>query len=37
VKLLDKLPPAEIRRLAKSNDVPRAVNQAARKRVADGI
>lgn len=37
VKLLDKLPIGEIRRLAKSNDVPRAVNQAARKKVADGL
>jgi len=37
VKLLDKLPPAEVRRLAKSNDVPRAVNQAARKKVAEGL
>jgi len=37
VKLLDKLPIAEIRRLAKSNDVPRAVQAAARKRATDAI
>jgi hypothetical protein len=36
VKLLDKLSMAEVRRLAKSTDVPRAVTVAARKRVADG-
>lgn len=35
VKLLDKLAPAEVRRLAKSNDAPRAVQIAARKRASD--
>jgi hypothetical protein len=35
-KLVEKLPIAEARRLAKANDVPRAVTVAARKRVADG-
>jgi hypothetical protein len=32
-RLVDKLPDAEVRRLAKSNDVPRAVQAAARKRI----
>ncbi len=35
-KLMDKVPIAEVRRLAKANDVPRAVMAAARKRLADG-
>jgi hypothetical protein len=35
VKLLDKLAPAEIRRLAKSAEVPRAVQAAARKRATE--
>jgi hypothetical protein len=35
VKLLDRLPVTEIRRLAKSSDVPRAVSAAARKRIAE--
>jgi len=35
VKLLDRLAVTELRRLAKSADVPRAVQQAARKRVTD--
>jgi hypothetical protein len=35
-KLVDKVPIAEVRRLAKANDVPRVVMAAARKRVADG-
>ncbi len=35
VKLLDKLAPAELRRLAKSGEVPRAVQSAARKKVTD--
>jgi len=35
VKLLDKLPIAELRRLAKSNDVPRPVTLAARKKAVD--
>ena len=35
VKLLEKLPMAEIRKLAKSNDVPRAVSIAARKKAVD--
>jgi hypothetical protein len=35
VKLLDRLPPAELRRLAKSSEVPRAVQTAARKKVTD--
>ena len=36
VKLLDKLPLGEVRRLAKSNDAPRAVQIAARKRASTG-
>ncbi len=36
VRLLDRLPPAEIRRLAKSADAPRAVGQAAKKKVLGG-
>ncbi len=32
-KLVEKLPEAEVRRLAKSSDVPRAVQMAARKRI----
>jgi hypothetical protein len=36
VKLLDRLPPAELRRLAKSDGVPRAVQLAARRKVAGG-
>jgi len=35
VKLLDKIAPAELRRLAKSGEVPRAVQAAARKKVTD--
>ena len=35
-KLMDKVPIAEVRRLAKGTDVPRAVMAAARKRLADG-
>jgi hypothetical protein len=35
VKLLDKLPVTELRRLAKSNEVPRAVQAASRKRVTE--
>ncbi len=35
-KLVEKIPMAEVRRLAKANDVPRVVVAAARKRVADG-
>jgi hypothetical protein len=35
VKLLDKIAPAELRRLAKSSEVPRAVQVAARKKVTD--
>jgi hypothetical protein len=35
VKLLDKLPLAEVRRLAKSNDAPRAIQIAARKRASE--
>jgi len=35
VKLLDKIAPAELRRLAKSGEVPRAVQTAARKKVTD--
>jgi hypothetical protein len=35
VKLLDKVAPAELRRLAKSGEVPRAVQVAARKKVTD--
>jgi hypothetical protein len=35
VKLLDKVAVAELRRLAKSNDVPRAVQAAARKRATE--
>ena len=35
VKLLDKIAPAELRRLAKSGEVPRAVQVAARKKVTD--
>jgi hypothetical protein len=35
VKLLDKIAPAELRRLAKSAEVPRAVQAAARKKVTD--
>jgi hypothetical protein len=35
VKLLDKIAPAELRRLAKSGEVPRAVQVAARKRVTE--
>jgi hypothetical protein len=35
VKLLDKLAVTELRRLAKGNEVPRAVQVAARKRVAE--
>jgi len=35
VKLLDKLPIADVRRLAKSNDVPRPVQMAARKKAVD--
>jgi hypothetical protein len=35
VKLLDKIAPAELRRLAKSAEVPRAVQIAARKKVTD--
>jgi hypothetical protein len=34
-KLVEKLPEAEVRRLAKSSDVPRAVQIAARKRIND--
>jgi hypothetical protein len=34
-RLIDKVPIAEVRRLAKATDVPRAVTAAARKRVAD--
>ena len=36
IKLLERLPVAEVQRLAKSNDVPRAVCLAARKRVTGG-
>lgn len=32
-RLMEKVPIAEVRRLAKANDVPRAVNAAARKRL----
>jgi hypothetical protein len=35
VKLLDKLAPGELRRLAKSGEVPRAVQAAARKKVTE--
>ena len=35
-KLVEKLAIAEVRRLAKANDVPRAVTAAARKRLAEG-
>ena len=35
-RLVDKAPIAEVRRLAKANDIPRAVTAAARKRLADG-
>jgi hypothetical protein len=35
IKLLDRVTPAELRRLAKSGDVPRAVQVVARKRVTD--
>jgi hypothetical protein len=35
VKLLDKIAPGELRRLAKSGEVPRAVQTAARKKVTD--
>lgn len=35
VKLLDKVAPTELRRLAKSAEVPRAVQAAARKRVTE--
>ncbi len=35
VKLLDKLPMAEIRRIAKSDEVPRAIVVAARKKAVD--
>jgi hypothetical protein len=35
VKLLDKIAVAELRRLAKSGDVPRAVQMAARKKVTE--
>jgi hypothetical protein len=35
VKLLDKIGTPELRRLAKSNDVPRAVQAAARKKVTE--
>jgi len=35
VKLLDKIAPAELRRLAKSGEVPRVVQTAARKKVTD--
>ncbi len=35
-RLIDKVPIAEVRRLAKANDVPRPVVAAARKRLADG-
>ncbi|HEY2516462.1 MAG TPA: hypothetical protein VGI39_36580 [Polyangiaceae bacterium] len=35
-KLLDKVPIAEVRRLAKANDVPPAVSAAAKRKVADG-
>jgi hypothetical protein len=35
VKLLDKIAPAELRRLAKGAEVPRAVQVAARKKVTD--
>jgi hypothetical protein len=35
-RLVEKIPIAEVRRLAKANDVPPAVTAAARKRVADG-
>jgi hypothetical protein len=33
VRLLDRLPEQELRRLAKSPDVPRGVQLAARKRI----
>jgi hypothetical protein len=36
VRLMDKVPIAEARRLAKANDVPRAVTAAARKRLDGG-
>jgi hypothetical protein len=35
VQLLDRIAPAELRRLAKSSEVPRAVQAAARKRVTE--
>jgi len=35
VKLLDKIAPAELKRLAKGAEVPRAVQAAARKRVTE--
>jgi hypothetical protein len=35
-RLVEKVPMAEVRRLAKATDVPRVVVSAARKRVADG-
>ena len=35
-KLIDKVPIAEVRRLAKANDVPPAVSAAAKRKVADG-
>jgi hypothetical protein len=34
VRLLDRLPEQELRRLARSNDVPRGVQTAARKRLS---
>jgi hypothetical protein len=36
VRLLDRLPEQEIRRLSRSNDVSRGVQTAARKRLASG-
>lgn len=36
VGLLDRIAPAELRRLAKSNEVPRPVQAAARKKVTEG-
>jgi hypothetical protein len=35
-RLMEKVPMAEVRRLAKANDVPRPVMAAARKRLAEG-
>jgi hypothetical protein len=36
VALLERIAPAELRRLAKSSEVPRPVQAAARKKVTEG-